>query len=222
MKVSCWSWLSLASTSSWACVAGAVHHVARPATASGVSLRARTTTRTSSSGGAQVAAGNDFALADEDDLVAGDFDLAEQMGIEENGGAAFALRANDIAHQAAAHGIESGSGLVEKNQFRLVDQGLRQADALQHALGEILQALVAVRREADQVDQRRHTVAQGGGGHAGEAAMQMEEFGGREPFVEAKILGKKTDFAAYLDIARRARRAQKPGRRWAAPSPAAF
>ena len=65
-----------------------------------------------------------------------------------------------------------------------------------------MQTLVAVRRQADQVDQRRHAVTQGCGGHAGKAAMQMEELGGGQPLVEAKILGKKADFAAYLNIAR--------------------
>jgi hypothetical protein len=40
-----------------------------------------------------------------------------------------------------------------------MNQRLRQADALQHAFRKIFQALVAMRREPDQIDQRRYTFA---------------------------------------------------------------
>ena len=46
----------------------------------------------------------------------------------------------------AAHRVEPRGRLVEKDELGLVHQRLRQADALQHALGEPAQAPVGVRR----------------------------------------------------------------------------
>ena len=60
-----------------------------------------------------------------DHFVAGDLDFAEEVGVEEDGRAAVALRANNIADQPPPHGIEPGSRLIEKNQFRLMNQRLR-------------------------------------------------------------------------------------------------
>ncbi len=83
---------------------------------------------------AQIAPRDHFALADEHDFVAGNLDFAEQVRIQEDGRAAVALRADDVTHQAAAHGIESRSRFIEEDQLGLVDQRLSEADALQHAL----------------------------------------------------------------------------------------
>ena len=72
----------------------------------------------------QVSGADYLALLDEHDGVASDFDFTEQMGIEENSGAAFSLVANDVADEAAAHGVEAGSGFVEEDEFGLVDERL--------------------------------------------------------------------------------------------------
>ena len=72
----------------------------------------------------QVSGADYLALLDEHDAVASDFDFTEQMGIEENSGATFSLVPNDVADEAAAHGVEAGSGFVEEDEFGLVDERL--------------------------------------------------------------------------------------------------
>jgi hypothetical protein len=75
------------------------------------------------------------------------------VGIEQNGCPATALGLNNVADHSAAKGIEARGWFVEENQFRVVEQGLREADTLQHSLGELLQALVTVRRESHEVEE---------------------------------------------------------------------
>lgn len=91
---------------------------------------------------------------------------------------------------------------IEENQFRVVDQGLSQPDTLQHALGEILETLVAMRGEPYEVDEGGNAVAQTAGRHSRQAPVQFEEFGGSKPFVEAEIFREETDFAAHRHVVR--------------------
>lgn len=98
-------------------------------------------------------------MLDEDNGVAGDFDFAQQMGVEEDGGAALAFIADDVADEMAAHGIEAGSGLVEEDEFRLVNEGLGKADALHHAFGKAAETAVAMRREANEIDISGNAIA---------------------------------------------------------------
>ena len=109
-------------------------------------------------GGTKIARGNDFAVLDEDDGVTGDFDFAQEMGVEEYGGAALAFIADDVADKMAAHRIEARSGLIEEDEFRLVNEGLGKADALHHAFGEAAETAVSMRREANEVDVGRNAI----------------------------------------------------------------
>jgi hypothetical protein len=81
----------------------------------------------------QIAGTNDFAVLDEGDGVAGDFNFTEEMRVEENGGAALAFIANDVANEVPAHGIEAGSGFIEEHKIGFVKESLRETDALHHA-----------------------------------------------------------------------------------------
>ena len=91
-----------------------------------------------------VAIGHHFAFANEHDLIARDLDLAENMRIQKHRGPSFALRANDITHPPPQRIESPESRLVQKNQVGLMNERLREADALQHALGEILEPLVGM------------------------------------------------------------------------------
>src|SRR6266704_1370194 len=149
----------------------------------------------------QVMAGDDFAFLDEDHLVAGDFHFAEQVGIQKYSGAAVALRANDVAHEAPAHGVEARGGLVKKNQLRLVNQGLRQANALEHSFGKFAKPLFPVRSEADEIKKGGDALAETGLGHAAKASMELQELRCAQPRVEAEILRKEPDLPANIDVA---------------------
>src|ERR1700752_2160991 len=146
---------------------------------------------------AQVAPDDDLALADKYDLVARDLYLAEQMRIEENRRAAIALRADNVANHPATKRIEPRGRLIEEDQLRLVNQRLRQPDALQHPLRKILEALVAVRRQADQIDHGGDAITQLVCGNARQSAMQLQQLGSRQPFVKTEVFGKEADLAPH-------------------------
>ncbi len=155
-------------------------------------------------GGMQIAGADDLALFDENHGVAGDFHFAEQMGIKEDGGATLALVANDVADEVAAHGVKAGSGLIEEDEFRLVDESLGEANALHHTFGKAAEATVAMWSKADEFEIGGDAVAQLGGCESTEAAMKGQEFGGGQPVVKAKIFGEEADFAAHFDVLKRA------------------
>jgi len=147
----------------------------------------------------QISGADDFALLDEDDGVASNFDFAEEMGIEEDGGAAFSLVTDDVANKASAHGVEAGGRLVEEDEFRAVNQGLRETDPLQHAFRKATESPVAMSRESDEVQEGGNAVAELRGCEPAEAAMKRKEFGGGQPVVEAEVFGEEADLAADLD-----------------------
>ncbi len=149
----------------------------------------------------QIMAGDDFAFLDKDDLVAGDFHFAEQVGIQKYSGAAVALRANDVAHEAPAHGVETRRGLVEKNQLRLVNQGLRQTNALEHSFGKFAKPFFPVRSEADEIKKGGDAFAETGFGHTAKASVELEELRCAQPRVEAEILGEESNLPANIDVA---------------------
>jgi hypothetical protein len=102
--------------------------------ASRLRLRARTSTSSFCLvPRAQVSAGDHLALPDENHFVARDLDFAQQMRIEKYRGAALPLGAQNVAHQPTPHRAEPGGRLVEEDQLWLVNQRLRQPNALQHA-----------------------------------------------------------------------------------------
>src|ERR1700694_639610 len=107
----------------------------------------------------QIAGSYYFSMFNKNHAVAGDFNFTQQVRVEKNGGAAIPLSVNDIAHQAATHGIQTGCGLIEKNKFRFVDERLRQADALEHSFGEAAQPSFTMRGKADELNVRGDAVA---------------------------------------------------------------
>ena len=63
-----------------------------------------------------------------------------RMCVEKKHGVALALELeHEVADLLAADGVEPGHGLVEDDQLGIAHQGLRDADALEHALGELAQ-----------------------------------------------------------------------------------
>ena len=152
---------------------------------------------------AKIVGRDHLAVLDEHDPVAGDLDLAEQVRVEKHRRAAGALRPEDVAHHAAADRIEPGRRLVEEDEVGLVDDRLREAESLEHSLGESAQATVAMRREPDEIDHLGDAVAALRRRDAAEPAVKIHELGRREPIVESKILGKESDPPPDGDVARR-------------------
>jgi len=150
--------------------------------------------------GVQIAGTDDFAVLDEDDGVAGDFNFTEEMRVEENCGAALAFVANDVANEVAAHGIEAGSGFIEEDKIGFVKESLRETEALHHAFRKAAQATIAMRGQTDKIKIGGDAVAELGGSEPGETTVESEKLGRREPIVKTKIFGKEANLASDFDV----------------------
>ena len=70
------------------------------------------------------------AVPHDRDAVRDDLHLAEQVRGQQDGLAATAHLAQDVAHERPAHGIQGARRLVEQHEGRATDQGLGQTEAL--------------------------------------------------------------------------------------------
>jgi len=152
----------------------------------------------------QITRADDLALLDENHGIASDFHFTEKMGIEEDGGPALAFATNDVADEVAAHGIQPGSGLIEKHEFRLVNEGLGEADTLHHPFGKAAQAPVAMRSKTHELEIGGNALTELSGRQAAKPPVQCEKFGGGQPVVKAKIFGEEADLAPHFDVMERA------------------
>src|SRR3989442_11394124 len=84
----------------------------------------------------------ELSMVQERDVVADLLDLAEQMGAHENRAALAFQRLDYIADFGHASRVQARCGLVEEEEFRLVEQRLRDCDALFHPLRELLYSFV--------------------------------------------------------------------------------
>ncbi len=96
---------------------------------------------------------------------------------------------DQVAHLAAADGVEVGRGLVEDQQLGLVQERLGQRQALGHAFGEL-----AGLAPGDRLQLRRGELAldrggQHGAGHAAQGAAELEDLTGVEIARKARFLG---------------------------------
>src|SRR5262249_15848664 len=85
--------------------------------------------------------------------VARNLYLTQQLRIEQDGCPPIALGFNEGPHHWPAKGKEVRGWFLEEKPFRAVEQSLRQADTLHRSLGDLLQALVTMRRETRQVEE---------------------------------------------------------------------
>ena len=77
---------------------------------------------------------NPLAIHQHRDSVTKRLDIRDDVRAEENGRAAFTLGEDEVSNHSPTHRVQPRSGLVEDEQFWPMDHGLRQRDALNHAL----------------------------------------------------------------------------------------
>src|SRR5207248_8376462 len=80
--------------------------------------------------------------------------LAQDVRVEEDRDAFTAEVCDEIANLSAPDRIEPRSRLVEDQESRLVENGLSQADTLEHPLGEGAQETLGSVRQADAIQDR--------------------------------------------------------------------
>ena len=79
--------------------------------------------------------GLEFALVDDGHAVTDGFHFAQFMRGKENGFALVFQALDDFADFHAAQRVEPAGGFVQNQQVGIVDERLREADALLHAFG---------------------------------------------------------------------------------------
>lgn len=140
------------------------------------------------------------AVEEDGDFVADVLDVGEEVGGEEDGFAAGGEGADDVLDLARALGVEAGGGFVEDDEVWVVEEGLREADAAGHALGEVADDAVAGFVEADHAQELLGAGADGGGGEVEERAVEAEGFERGEVRVETGFLGEVADAGLDGDV----------------------
>jgi hypothetical protein len=120
-----------------------------------------------------------------------------------NTAAAVAEPQQQLPHVAAAERVEARHRLVEEHDVRVVDDGLRDADALLHPLRVGAQAHAAFGTDAHLVEHPRDTRGPLAGRHVEQAREVGEQFFGAEVVVEGRVFREEADTPAHLDIAHR-------------------
>ena len=131
------------------------------------------------------AADGDEPAVDEDcHPVADEFDILKNMGGEEDGLALLFEAEDDVAEFFAADGIEAAHGFVEDEHGRIVEEGLGESGALEHAAGVLAEAAML---DLGELDRLQHLVDAGalpGAGYGAEVGAELEEFASGEVVVE--------------------------------------
>ena len=125
--------------------------------------------------------------------VAKRFGVGKNVGGEEDGLAFVFELLHQVANFAAAHGIKAGHGFIEKDELGIVQNGLADAHALQHAFGKLAQLHALHVPQSDLLQNLLDALLALFGGNAGKLPVIFEQFVSGEIVVEIGLLGKKTD-----------------------------
>jgi hypothetical protein len=129
--------------------------------------------------------------------------VAQDVRAEEDGASAIAQPENQRSHVAAPERIETRHRLVEDHELGIVDERLRDADALEHPLREFPELQLPLRADAHFVEQPARADAAIGAAIAEEAGEVREQLLGSQVVVEERVFRKVTDALLDADVADR-------------------
>ncbi len=135
----------------------------------------------------------DSAVHDDRDPVADHLHVREDVGVHEDGLALRVESQDEIADLLAADRIEAAHGLVEEHDLRIVDQRLRDADALEHPLGVGPQTRVLGVGKADLLEERLDALFVFARSVPGQLRVEGQELATRQVVVEVGVLGEEAD-----------------------------
>ena len=115
------------------------------------------------------------------------------MGAHENRAALALQRLDHIADLGHASRIQARCGLVEDEEFGLVEERLRDCEALLHPLRELLDPVVRPLVQLDHLQDGLAAVFDFLGRHASEASRIRERFDRREVAIELRRLNDRAD-----------------------------
>ncbi len=150
----------------------------------------------------QPAAGGQPSAGDDGDAAAERLGVRQDVRAEEDGLAGVAQPQDQGADVASAQRVEPRHRLVEEDDLRVVDQRLRDADALHHALG-VLAQLHAPLGAQDPPGRAAVVTRRGplGRRQVEQARKVVQQLLGRQVVVEVRVLGQKADAAAHAEVA---------------------
>lgn len=142
--------------------------------------------------------GFDLPAIDDDDAVASHLHFRQDVGGNEDG-VGLAEVADEFADLADLVGIEAIGGLVENEQLGIVDEGIRQADALAEAFGEGFDHFAADVAKAAGIDHVGHAAAAIIVVEALELGAEFQVFAHPHLVIERHVFGHVADFSAGFE-----------------------
>ncbi len=121
-------------------------------------------------------------------------DARQDMGGDQHAGAALAQLAEDVIKLTGGGRVETGGGLIQQQQPRLAQQGLRQPQALAHAFGVGFDPAVGGLLQPDPLEQR----SLGSGTDTLEFAEVGQHFAAAQLLVETDVLRQVTHASAQV------------------------
>ena len=140
--------------------------------------------------------GSETSCGDHRDPAAERLGIRKDVRAEEHGPALIAQLQDERADVAASQRVESGHRLVEKDHLGIVQQRLRDADALDHPLRELPQLQPPLLADPDAIEQRADPRAAIGCAVAEQLGEVVQQLLGRQVVVEVRILGQDTRYDA--------------------------
>src|SRR5271163_1013424 len=128
------------------------------------------------------------------------FGVREDVRGEEDGLSGVFQLENDVADFATTHRVESGHGFIQNYELRVVQNGLRQADTLQHAFGILAQLNSPGGLQANFLEQVVDASLAVGQGQIVKLGEIVEHFRGGQIVVEIRLLGQIADVAMHFDV----------------------
>jgi hypothetical protein len=147
--------------------------------------------------------GGEPSTGDDRDTTAKRFRIGQDVRAEEDRPALIPQFEDERTDIAASERIEAGHRFVQEDHFRIVEQRLRNADALDHPLRKLAKLETPLGAETDAIEQRRDALSPVGAPVAKQFAEVAEEFLRRQVVVKGRVLGKVADPVPDGEIAHR-------------------
>src|SRR5579875_3085181 len=134
----------------------------------------------------------EFGAIQDANPIAEHLRVRKNMGGKEDRLPLLAKLQNKIAHFVAANRIQSGHWLIQKDQLRIIDQGLSNTEPLHHALGKFPNREIARLGQLYPLKKFAGAAARCGGIHAAELSGIFQKLAGTQVVVETGVFGKKS------------------------------
>lgn len=143
-----------------------------------------------------LAVGDYGAFGDYGEPVTDAFDIGQYVRIEEDGLTLVLELDNEIFYHFSSKRIEPAHWFVQEYHFRIVDDRLRESDALEHSFRIFRQSGVARVSQSDFFEQFVNPLLENVLSDIEEFSVESEKFPARQVFVQVRVFRHETDAAS--------------------------